>query len=467
MDKEICLTIAGSDPSGGAGIQADIRTFEKCGVYPLSVITAITFQTADSFVGYKAVPIEDLESQLKVLFDKYKIKYAKTGMIPTIEAVKVISKYFNKYKVNYVVDPITISSAGARLAEKGVEEELKNILFPNAQIITPNIAEAEFYSELKVKSGNFDDKELIKKAGWHILSFFKGDVIQHDFNGVVIKGANIKQDKVLDMALTIDNQSSGVKIKEFEFEKEKTPLIQNIHGTGCVFSSALTAMLARHKEVNVAIINAEQFFDQYFETILKLGDEGLVLSLDYPPEKKNAVEQVYSIYNFISQLKEFSNLIPEVRTNISVSTHNAKIKDHVAAIEGRISVVNGYPKAIGNIKFGVSDHTARLILSAKKFDPSLNIVINMKYVPELVNKLEKEPSLIVIEVDRSLQPTDIKTKEESTMQWVIKNVFDTFETIPDIIWDKGAVGKEPIMRVFAKNAEDMIEKIQKILSYLK
>ena len=118
MDKEICLTIAGSDPSGGAGIQADIRTFEKCGVYPLSVITAITFQTAESFIGYKAVPIEDLESQLKVLFDNYKIKYAKTGMIPTIEAVKVISKYLNKYKVNYVVDPVTISSAGDRLAEK-------------------------------------------------------------------------------------------------------------------------------------------------------------------------------------------------------------------------------------------------------------------------------------------------------------------------------------------------------------
>lgn len=473
MDKEICLTIAGSDPSSGAGVQADIRTFEKCEVYPFSVITAITSQTADLFLGYEPVPIETLENQLKTLFENYEIKYAKTGMIPTREAVILIAKYLNEYKVNYVIDPVTISSAGARLAEEGVEEELKKTLFPHAVAILPNVKEAQIYSGIELKSGEFHDANLMKEAARDILSTleYHGSNAQYsgkeqDYRGVVIKGGNVEVDKILDLALIRSERSRAAKTDTFTFYKEKKLLEQNVHGTGCVFSSALIAFLATYKNLKTAIISAEQFFDEFFETIVPLGDKGQVVSLDFAPEKQKAVEQVKKIYYFIRSLKNYALLIPEVRTNISVATENAQTKNHVAAIEGRISIVDGRPKAVGKIKFGVSDHTARLVLTAKKFDNSYNIVINMKYVPELLKSLQDDSTMEIVEFDRTSQPKKVKLKEKSTMQWAVESIFNENKIVPDIIWDKGAIGKEPIMRVFARNAEEMISKIKTIIKYL-
>lgn len=466
MEKIFCLTIAGTDPSCGAGIQADIRTFEKFEVYPFSVITAVTYQTADSFSGYFPIPIESLEEQLKILFEKYPIKYAKTGMIPTKESVKIIAEYLDKYQVHYVVDPVTVSSVGVRLAEEGIESELKKTLFPSAQIITPNLKEAEYFSDIKIKTQEFDDLELMRKAALEILSFMTNEKIEHKSKAVIIKGGHPEKNKIADIALISDFENKKKKQYFLKFLKDQKPIEQNVHGTGCVFSAALTAALAIKKDLYFAIQNAEEFFDENFENITKINDRAYIFTLNYSLEKKAVLNQVKEIYNFISSSKKFSRLIPEVRTNISVSLPNAQSKIDVAAIEGRISIINGYPKAIGKIKFGVSDHTARLILTTKKFDNSLNVVINMKYVPDLIQKLENDSFFKIAEIDRSKQPENIGLKEELTMQWIIKKVFEQHGTIPDIIWDKGATGKEPIMRVFAKNADEMIMKIEKMLNYL-
>jgi hydroxymethylpyrimidine kinase/phosphomethylpyrimidine kinase len=467
METTYCLTIAGSDPSSGAGIQADLRTFGKFEVYPFSIITAITYQTADSFSGYFVIPFDSLEEQLRILFEKYPIKYAKTGMIPTKESVKIIAKYLNEFKINYIVDPVTVASVGVRLAEKSVESELKNTLFPNAQVITPNVNEAEVYSGIKIKIGKFDNINLMKKALSKILEMMDNEIISHKSKAVIIKGANPEKNKILDLALIKNFNKTGKKQEIIEFYKDQRVIKQNIHGSGCVFSAALVASLAIKKDLHMAIKNTEQFFDESFESILQLGDIGQVISLEYSPEKKEVINQVKKIYDFIISSSKFSRLIPEVRTNISVAMSNAQSKNEIAAIEGRISIINGYPKAIGNIKFGVSDHTARLILTAKKFDNSLNVVINMKYLPDLIQKLEQDSFFKVVEFHRSEQPPNISLKEESTMQWVIKNVFEKYKIIPDIIWDKGALGKEPIMRLLAKDATNMIMKLQKILYYLK
>jgi hydroxymethylpyrimidine/phosphomethylpyrimidine kinase len=146
--------------------------------------------------------------------------------------------------------------------------------------------------------------------------------------------------------------------------------------------------------------------------------------------------------------------------NISGALHNATKKQQVAAIEGRITIIDGYPFALGDIKFGVSDHTARLILAAKKFDPSINFVMNLKYNPQWISKLKKKSSLQLVEIKREEQPKKIKNKEFSTMQWLINDVIKKNGKIPDIIWDKGSIGKEPIIRLFGKNSKDIINKLQ-------
>jgi hydroxymethylpyrimidine/phosphomethylpyrimidine kinase len=184
-------------------------------------------------------------------------------------------------------------------------------------------------------------------------------------------------------------------------------------------------------------------------------------------ERLKVLNQIKEIYNFISKSKDFSVMIPEVRMNISGSLPNAKKKEDIAAIEGRITILNGFPKASGEVKFGVSDHTARLLLSAKHFDNSINFVMNLKYNPNWITLIKENTDLELEEVIREDQPEIIKKTEYSTMQWLIKESINKIGKIPDIIWDKGSIGKEPMMRLFGKNSKEIIVKLNKINQLLK
>jgi predicted fused transcriptional regulator/phosphomethylpyrimidine kinase len=184
-------------------------------------------------------------------------------------------------------------------------------------------------------------------------------------------------------------------------------------------------------------------------------------------EKQNVINQISEIFSVISKDKEFSKLIPEVRMNISGSLSKAKDKIDIAGIEGRITIINGFPKASGEIKFGVTDHTARLLLTAKKFDSSINFVINLKYIPELIESIKENTNLDLQEIIREEQPEDVKKKEYSTMQWLINESIKKKGKIPDLIWDKGAMGKEPMMRLFGKNSNDIIRKLEQIIKLVK
>ncbi|MFX0075815.1 MAG: thiamine-phosphate synthase family protein, partial [Candidatus Hermodarchaeota archaeon] len=180
-------------------------------------------------------------------------------------------------------------------------------------------------------------------------------------------------------------------------------------------------------------------------------------------EKVKVINQIKEIYEFISNNSKYSMLIPEVRMNISGSLPEATSKEEIAGIEGRITIVKGYPKASGEIKFGVSDHTARLILEAKKFDKSINFVLNLKYKPDWIDKIEEKTDLLLQEISRELQPKEIMTTEESTMQWLIKKSIKEIGRITDIIWDNGSIGKEPMIRLFGKTSKDIISKLDKII----
>lgn len=186
----------------------------------------------------------------------------------------------------------------------------------------------------------------------------------------------------------------------------------------------------------------------------------------YSKEQLSVIKQINEIYNFI-KIKKFCKLIPEVRTNIAGALKDAKTKEDIAGIDGRITIVNGLPKAAGEIKFGVAEHTARLVLTAKEFDNSINFAMNLKYTPDLVQKMQTKTDLKLIEINRENQPEEVKTKEFSTMQWLIKESVDKDGKIPDIIWDKGSIGKEPMLRLFGMNSTDIVEKIDKIFNIVR
>ena len=212
------------------------------------------------------------------------------------------------------------------------------------------------------------------------------------------------------------------------------------------------------KRQNGLLIELNKFFDDPKYTIY------MVLPLS--KEQKTIITHIKEIYNFITDKKKFVTLIPEVRTNISGALDTAQKIEDVAGFDGRITVVNGYPKACGEVKFGASNHTARLVLTAKKFDKSVNFVMNLKYIPRVIDSLQTNSSLDLIEFERETQPVNVEKKEDSTMQWLIRESFEKYKKIPDIIWDKGAIGKEPMMRLFAKTSENVIKKLKEIMEHV-
>ncbi|MBY9017917.1 MAG: bifunctional hydroxymethylpyrimidine kinase/phosphomethylpyrimidine kinase [Candidatus Lokiarchaeota archaeon] len=462
--KPICLTIAGSDPTSGAGIQADIRTFDRIGVHPFSAITALTYQTATEFTGYTSLS-SSLNQQLEVLFETYHIKVIKVGMIPDNKILEIIYHYVKTYKLDVVLDPVSISSVGKRLSSEGLELEMKRDLFPLVKVLTPNISEASYFSNIDILS--FQDIKFAKKAGNLLLDMIltKDDLLKKE-KAIIIKSIPNFDNGLIDLACIYSKIESNYE-KSFQiFNKRKLNLEGNVHGTGCVFSSAIAAYLAKNYPLQAAIEMAETFFDEKFQRFIELPSEGKLLDLTLSNDKIDLINQVKEIYNFISNKKEFCKLIPEVRMNISGALPNAKNKEEIAGIEGRITIVNGFPHKCGEIKFGVSDHTARLILSAKEFDNTINFVINLKFEQKWIQLISSRTDLKLQEFIREEQPDEVKKKEFSTMQWLIKNSIEKHGEIPDIIWDTGSIGKEPIIRLFGRDSKEMIEKLRKIISVI-
>ena len=462
--KTFCLTIAGSDPTSGAGIQADIRTFDRCGVHPFSAITALTYQNATEFVGYKSLS-DDLGTQLDSILGSYPIKYVKIGMIPDVKALDIIIESVKKYELFAVLDPVSVSSAGARISSEGLELEIERDLFPHLKILTPNINEASFYTNTDLVNKHESDIDELKNAAIILVKkLLIKSKIPKERKAVVIKSAGTTKDNIFDLVCIGTRVDTADNFNFRTYSKPKLSLNGNIHGTGCVFSSAITAYLAKGYPISLAIEKAEAFFDSRFQKFIELPKKGKLLDLTLSEPKIDVINQIKEIYTYISKLKKFSVLIPEVRMNISGSLQTATIIEDIAGIEGRITIINGYPQASGEIKFGASDHTARLILSAKEFDKSINFVTNLKYNPDWIKVIQDNTDLDLQEIIRENQPSEIKKKEFSTMQWLIKESVERSGKIPDIIWDKGAMGKEPIIRLFGKNSKNMIEKLEKIIT---
>jgi len=460
--KNFCLTIAGSDPTSGAGIQADIRTFDRIGVHPFSAITAITYQTATEFYGFKSLS-DSLDQQLNSIFSTYPIKFIKIGMIPDVKTIEIIVRYIKTYDLIAVYDPVSISSAGERLSSEGLELKIEKDLLPYITILTPNKFEASFYSNKELE--NTDDKNELKEAAIIILNklYFPNKEKTRE-KAVIIKTAGEIQDEIFDLACIGKIREDKFDFNFKFFNKKKIIIERNIHGTGCVFSSAVAAFLSKDYSIEKSIRLAEDFFTEKFQKYIILPDQGNVIDLAFSNDQLNVINQIKEIYNYISDLRDFSRFIPEVRLNISGALPNTTTKDDIAGVEGRITVINGFPKASGEIKFGVSDHTARLILTAKEFDKSINFVMNLKYNPDWISFLRENTDLELQEIIREKQPEKVKKEEFSTMQWIIKESINKIGKIPDIIWDKGAVGKEPIIRLFGKNSKDMIEKLKIIVN---
>jgi hydroxymethylpyrimidine/phosphomethylpyrimidine kinase len=217
---KIALTIAGSDPTGGAGLQADLRVFKAFGVHGLGIPSALTAQNTKGIDYIAGVDSVLLRRQLEFLLEDIKPGALKTGMLYTTYAVDLVADAIKNYSLgNLVVDPVAVSSSGALLVEEGTLDAIRNKLFPVSKVITPNIYEAAIFTGMRVESGEDMEKaaELLKEMGPEVI---------------VITGGHLE-------GLTMDLYYDGGGFHKLESDK----IEGEYHGTGCAFSAAITAML--------------------------------------------------------------------------------------------------------------------------------------------------------------------------------------------------------------------------------
>jgi hydroxymethylpyrimidine/phosphomethylpyrimidine kinase len=245
------MTIAGSDSSGGAGIQADLKTFQELGVFGTSAITALTAQNTLGVEGVYPASADFVKHQIEVVFQDLPVKAVKTGMLFSAPIIEEVVKSLCEKDVLLVIDPVMIAKGGASLLQNKAVEALTTKLLPLGTVLTPNIPEAEVISGVEIKS------ELdIQKAAEKILAM--------GVKCVVMKGGHLdEQGTATDTVFFADGTS--FKMESARIETKQT------HGTGCTYSAALTAFLGQGWSLKEAIIEAKKFVQLAIETPLNIG----------------------------------------------------------------------------------------------------------------------------------------------------------------------------------------------------
>jgi len=230
----IAMTIAGFDPSGGAGILNDIKTFAAFGIYGTAVITALTAQNISKVTGIEPVNPDFIEKQIDAVLEQEKIEYIKTGMLYSSEIIKTVSRKISEYDLKAVVDPVMVAGSGGFLSKKDVSKSLKKYLLPLATLTTPNIYEAQEISGIKIETLE-DAIKAAQKIG--------------KICNVVVTGGHLEGKDVL--------YDGSIKIIEGELIESN-----NTHGSGCSYSAAIVASLVKGENIETAVKNAGEFVKQ-------------------------------------------------------------------------------------------------------------------------------------------------------------------------------------------------------------
>jgi hydroxymethylpyrimidine/phosphomethylpyrimidine kinase len=251
MNIAKALTIAGSDSGGGAGIQADLKTFTAFKVYGMSAVTALTAQNTVGVQGVFEIPPEFIEKQIESILSDMGTDAVKTGMLSNSKIVKTVAVTLRKHQITtLVVDPVMIAKSGDSLLAESARKAIKEDLIPLAQVITPNLFEAETLLDRKV-----ENLEEMKSAA--------RDLQQLGCRWVVVKGGHLS------------NESQAVDVvyngKDFHLLKSARFASKNTHGTGCTFASAIAASLAKGAEPLDAIKKAKEFITEAIRTGLPIG----------------------------------------------------------------------------------------------------------------------------------------------------------------------------------------------------
>jgi hydroxymethylpyrimidine/phosphomethylpyrimidine kinase len=433
------LTVAGSDSGGGAGIQADLKAISLLGGYGMSAITALTAQNTRGVQGIHEVPPEFVGLQMDSVLSDIGVDAMKTGMLSNSSIIRVVSWNIRQYRVSkVVVDPVMVAKGGARLLSLEAEETLKKELIPLALIVTPNIPEAEILTQERIRG-----VEGMRRAA--------RKVFQMGARNVLIKGGHLTGDPV-------DVFFDGRSFSEFSGPRLPSP---HTHGTGCTFSAVVALELARGNPPKAAVEKAKAFITPAIQFSFPLG-QGIGPVNPYAPamregERYRVIQSLKMAFHRIQE-KKVGHLFPEVQSNLGYALSMAQGPEDVAAFPGRFVRWGKEVARIADPEFGASQHIAKIILTALRYNPEMRSAMNLRFSGELLTRARKA-GLSLGHFSRRDEPAWVKRREGSSLSWGVEQVLRRAKKMPDLIYDRGDVGKEPMIRVLGQDPLEVVKKV--------
>ena len=445
MLVQSALTIAGSDSSGGAGIQADIKTMSALGIYSCTVITAITAQNTSNVDHILPLSSSIIKKQIDSVLSDIRIDAIKIGMVYNNEIITTISDILEQSKIPTVLDTIISAGTGAQLLQKEFLSDFKRKLVPICDVVTPNIHEAEKLSGIKIKNENDVEKTAlrIQKLG---------------ARNVVVKGGHFRNDDKTIIDTILDEHG------KFTMVRNPRMKIVETHGSGCNFSAAVTAFMAMKIPVVKACFLANKYVHNSIVNTVKIG-KGIPVNNPISTMYKEScryrvIEELARAVDQLISIKNFVDLIPETQSNIVYAIPDAKSIEDVAGVNGRIVKAGDRSVPTSSIKFGASRHVATSVLEYMKINQQVRSALNVKNDKRVLDKCVK--LFRVSRYERKLEPKVIKEKEGRSISWGV-NMALSKNPDADIISHSGDIGKEPMIIIFGHSPQEVVDKVKKIL----
>lgn len=433
------LTVAGSDSCGGAGIQADLKAITLLGAHGLSVITALTAQNTQGVFGIHPVPVEFIAAQWDAVCADVAIDAVKTGMLWNAQVIGTVAGKIRRSKIPIrVCDPVMVSKSGASLLNEDGCAALVRALLPLCTLVTPNIPEARILSGCTIRTTR--DMELAARR-----------IHRLGADSVLIKGGHRR-------GAAIDVLYDGSKVYRLSTPRIATA---HTHGTGCTLASAIAVELARGDSLLDAVTKAKEFVAKAIAHAVPLGKGQGPLnpyhSLGRDAELYRAVKALQQAFQKL-QVHKVGSLIPEVQSNLGFALPEAREVEDVVAFPGRIVRIGENAVALAYPEPGASHHVASVILTVMSVNPQYRAAMNIRFTPELLKKCRQHQWLIAT-FDRRQEPEPVKRREGASLEWGMRAVLRRSPAIPDIIYDLGDLGKEPMIRVLGKTPEEVVNKV--------
>lgn len=445
----VAITIAGSDSGGGAGIEADLKTFAALGVHGAVALTSVTAQNTYEVTAIHDIPPEVIYKQIKAVAEDMGINAGKTGMLSNSDVIHVVADAVREFPFPLVVDPVMVAKSGARLLREDAVKTLMKELLPLAKVVTPNALEAENLTGVKIRS--VEDSKLAARK------------IVEDFGceAAVVKGGHLSGEESVDVLYW----------RGRHYVLSRSRVVGCTHGTGCVFSAAIAAEIAKGLDIYESVRRAKEFVTEAIELGVRLGKGHCPVNpvawLDVPAHKYHVLSNVEeALRELLRNSSKVAEIIPEVGMNLVMSMPPQYVRgvEDVAGISGRIVKFEDGVKIVGPVRFGASSHLARLVIEALRMDPGVRAALNIKFDEEFIKKAV-ELGYSAVFVDRLKEPEDVRRVEGSSLRWVVDEVFKTTGKIPDIIYDKGCLGKEAMIRILGRDALEVVRKLINIAEF--